>query len=228
MTRRIKLIIFDLDGTLVNAYPAVEASINFTLKELGLPVQNKDKIRRAVGWGDRQLLARFVEEKKVEGSLKIYRRHHAQALKTGTRFLPGAKRLIDDLKRKKYRLALATNRPTKFSLIALKYLKIKKYFDYILCADKLKHGKPHPQILIQILKRLKTKPQEALYVGDMTIDVQTGNRAGVKTVVVLTGSCSPKEIKVLKPFRMIKRISQLTPIINEHNRNSTQSRRIDE
>src|SRR3990167_4287263 len=107
MTRRIKLIIFDLDGTLMNAYPAVEASINFTLKELGLPVQNKDKIRRAVGWGDRQLLARFVE----------------------------------DLKRKKYRLALATNRPTKFSLIALKYLKIKKYFDYILCSDKLKHGK---------------------------------------------------------------------------------------
>lgn len=221
MMRKIKLIIFDLDGTLINAYPAVEASVNFTLKKFGLPTQNKDKIRRAVGWGDRELITRFVPEQKVEGALKIYRRHHAQALRTSTRFLPGAKRLIGDLKRKKYQLAVATNRPTKFSLIALKYLKIKQYFDYILCADKLKHGKPHPAILIQILKRLKVKPSEALYVGDMTIDVQTGNSAGVKTVAVLTGSCRPEEIKVFKPFGMIKRISQLTSIINKLNRNST-------
>jgi len=212
--RKIKLIIFDLDGTLMNAYPAVEASVNFTLKKLGLPIQNKDKIRRAVGWGDRELLTQFVGERKVEQALKIYRTHHAQALKTGTRFLPGAKQLIGDLKRKKYQLAVASNRPIKFSLIALKYLKIKKYFDYILCADKLKHGKPHPQILIQILKRLKVKPQEALYVGDMTIDVQTGHRAGVKTVAVLTGSCSLSEIKPLHPFRIIKKISQLPTILD--------------
>ena len=201
----------------MNAYPAVEASVNFTLKKLGLPTQNKDKIRRAVGWGDRELLTRFVGERNVERALKIYRQHHAQALKTGTRFLPGAKRLIGDLKRKKYKLAVASNRPTKFSFIALEYLKIKKYFDWILCADELKHGKPHPQILIQILKRLNVKPREALYVGDMTIDVQTGNSAGVKTVAVLTGSCSFNEVKSFHPFRIIKRISQLIQIIDEMN-----------
>lgn len=221
MERKIKLIIFDLDGTLMNAYPAVEASINFTLKKLGLPLQNKDKIRRAVGWGDRQLLTRFVGEKRVEGALKIYRRHHAQALKTGTRFLPGAKRLIGDLKQNNYRLAVASNRPTKFSLIALKHLKIKKYFDYILCADKLRQGKPHPAILLRILKELKVNRSQTLYVGDMTIDVQTGNCAGVKTVAVLTGSSSSQEVKILKPFGVIKKISELIPIINELNRNPT-------
>lgn len=221
MERKINLVIFDLDGTLINAYPAVEASINFTLKKIGLPTQSKDNIRRAVGWGDRQLLTRFVGKKRVEGALKIYRRHHAEALKTGTRFLPGAKRLIADLKRKKYQLAVASNRPTKFSLIALKHLKIKEYFDYILCADKLKHGKPHPAILLQILEKLKVNRFQALYVGDMTIDVQTGNSAGIQTVAVLTGSSSLKELKILKPFGMIKKISQLIPIINELNRNST-------
>ena len=221
MERKIQLIIFDLDGTLMNAYPAVEASLNFTLKQLGFPIQSKATIRRAVGWGDRELLTRFVAEEHLERALKIYRRHHAQALKTGTRFLPGAKQLISDLRRKKYKLAVASNRPMRFSLIALKHLKIKKYFDDIRCADQLKHGKPHPQILLQILKKLKVSRPEALYVGDMALDVQTGNRAGVKTVAVLTGSSSPKEIKALKPFRMIKRISQLTAIIDELNERRT-------
>ena len=181
------------------------------------PLQKKETIRRAVGWGDRELLTRFVGKENVERALKIYRRHHVMALKTGTRLLPGAKRLISDLKREKYKLAVASNRPTKFSIIALQYLKIKKCFDYILCADKLKRGKPHPQILFQILEKLKVSRVETLYVGDMTIDVQTGNRAGVKTVAVLTGSCSMSDIKPLKPFRIIKKISQLVPIINELN-----------
>ena len=217
MEKKIKLVIFDLDGTLINAYRAVARSINFTMKELGLPVQDSYTIRRSVGWGDRRLLESFVGKEHLEGALQIYRRHHETALPKGTRFLPGAQKLLLQLKKRKYKLAVASNRPTKFSRIALKALKIAEYFDYVLCADKLKKGKPHPEILQRILKRLRIERDEALYIGDMTIDVQTARRAHIKVVSVLTGSSTAEEIKKLKPDRIIQRISSLLPVLDGAN-----------
>ncbi len=215
MKRKIKLVIFDLDGTLVNAYAAVVASINFTLRTLGLPLRDRNLIRRSVGWGDTKLLKRFVGEDAIQKALTIYRRHHAGALKHGTKFLPGAYPLLQDLKKQKYQLAIASNRPTRFSLIILRYLKIRKLFNVVLCADKLKRGKPDPRILKVILKKMKVKPQEALYVGDMTIDVETGKRADVKTVAVLTGSSTKREVEALRPSRVIRKISDLRMILKE-------------
>ena len=70
----MKLIIFDLDGTLVNAYPAVHASINHTLRAMGFPPRSAVIIKSCVGWGDRHLLEGFVGKAKGEAALKIYRR----------------------------------------------------------------------------------------------------------------------------------------------------------
>ncbi len=205
----IKLVIFDLDGTLINAYPAVEKSVNHTLKSMGLRKRGFDTIRRSVGWGDSHLLKGFVGESRLKVALSIYRPHHAQALKKGTRLLPGAKKVLIQLKKKGVLLSVASNRPTRFSLIALNYLKIRKYFDYILCADKVKKGKPSADIFFRILKRFQLKPAQALYVGDMTIDVMAGKKANIRTVAVLTGSCSRKEIAKWLPARIIKNISLL-------------------
>ncbi len=212
---KLQLIIFDLDGTLVDAYPAVASSVNFTLQALGFVKKDKETIRRAVGWGDRQLLTTFVGEKLVDKALKIYRRHHAQALKTGTHFLPGALKVLKTLKKQKYKLAIASNRPTRYTLIILKILEIRDYFNYVLCADKLKKGKPDPQILLKILERMKVPADEALYAGDMTIDVQTGKRAKVKTVAVTTGSSEFQELNALKPLCIIPRIDDLIKVIKK-------------
>ncbi len=87
--------------------------------------------------------------------------------------------------------------------------KIEKYFDYMLCADKLKYGKPHPQILQKIMRRFKLKPQETIYVGDMAIDAQAGRRAGIKTIIVATGSSARSQIKKEKPSRIIDRLKDI-------------------
>lgn len=213
----IKLVIFDLDGTLMDAYPAVIRSINYTLNKLGFPKRDPDTIRRSVGWGDSGLLKGFIKDSDLKKALAIYRPHHARALRTGTKLLPGAKAVLNQLRKKGYLLAVASNRPTRFSLIALKYLKVKKYFDYILCADKVKKGKPSPILLRQIVKRFSLKPREALYVGDMDIDVIAGKRAGIKTIAVLTGSCSRAELKVWKPGKIVKNVSFVPALLLKGN-----------
>lgn len=210
----IQLVIFDLDGTLIDAYRAVYESINFAMAQKGFPGVSAQAIRRSVGWGDRHLIEKFVGKENLENVLAVYRRHHRLSLKRATTLLPGALKLLQGLKKNKYKIAVASNRPTRFSLIILKQLKIRKYFDYVLCADKLKNGKPHPEILQKILKRFCLKPHEAFYVGDMTIDLQAGARARVKTIGVATGSCTQKELARCKPYAIVARVDQVRKFLS--------------
>ena len=209
----IRLVIFDLDGTLVNAYPAVTQSVNFTLTQLGFPKKTPLQIKRAVGWGDRQLMVRFVGEVLADKAIRLYRPHHAKALAHGVKFLPGAKGILSWCKAQGFLLAIASNRPTLFTKIILKGLKVEHYFDAILCADKLKKGKPHPAILLSLCRKLKVKKQEVLFLGDMTIDLECGFRAGIKTIAVATGSNTKKELKELHPYKIIDNINQLKQLV---------------
>ncbi len=204
-----KLFIFDLDGTLVDAYAAIAISFNFTMKRLGYPVVRESVIRKAVGWGDENLLRPFVMKKDLKKALRIYRAHHAISLKKHVRWLSHALALLRCLKTKGAKLAIASNRPTRFTGIILKVLGGRALFDKVLCADKLKAGKPDPLILNEIVRALKVPRQEALYVGDMVIDVQTGKRARIDTAAVATGSSSQAELRKAKPTYLYKDLRYL-------------------
>jgi phosphoglycolate phosphatase len=212
--KRFKLIIFDLDGTLIDAYAAITRSFNFAMKRFGYPRQSRIVIRRAVGWGDTHLLRSFVKARDVPGVLETYRRDHKTSLVKYSKVFPGVIRLLAGFKAKGYKLAVASNRPTRFSLILIRHLRLRPYFDYVLCADKLKEGKPHPEILRKIMAKFSLSSADTLYVGDMVIDAQAGRRAKVKTVIVTTGSSSACEIKAEKPWKVIKKIKILPKLIN--------------
>jgi phosphoglycolate phosphatase len=208
-TNRIALVIFDLDGTLIDAYPAITRSFNYTMAALGYPAQTAVVIRRAVGWGDENLLKPFVSERDISRALRIYRSHHAKALVGYSRLFPGAKALLAKLKKNGLLLAVASNRPTKYSNILLRHLGIRRFFDRVLCGDAVVHMKPHPQILRTIMREFLLKPQQVLYVGDMVVDAQTGRRAHVRTIMVTTGSSSLAELKRERPFKIISRVKDL-------------------
>lgn len=208
-----KLYMFDLDGTLVDAYKAVAASINYALKAMGYPVLTDEEVKRSVGWGERILIAQHVREEDVDKTLSVFRQHHRAALKTGVKFLPGAKETLKTLKSAGCQLAIATNRPTRFTHIILKTLNAVDFFDYILCGDKVENPKPAGDILTTILEKLNIDPSEALYVGDMAIDVEAGHAAGVRTIAVITGSHRREDIEPVRPFAMIDRMVDLEEIV---------------
>ena len=209
----IKLIIFDLDGTLINAYPAVEETVNFTMKHFGLPPVDSETIKRTVGWGDRHLIGTFVGDHRVEEAIKIYRAHHEHALLQGSSLLPGALTLLQSLKKQGFLLAVASNRPKKYSLIVTKHLGIDHFFDCILCGDEVSRAKPFPDILNELMKQFDCLTEETVYVGDMVIDVETGKAAGVKTVAVTTGSSSFEELKKAGAWQMIERVDEVGALL---------------
>jgi HAD superfamily hydrolase (TIGR01549 family) len=204
------LVLFDLDGTLVDAYPAIIESVSLTLEKFGYPAVSALAIRRAVGWGDRNLLKAFIKKQNLDRALAFYRKVHAKALLRGARWLPGALEILRCLKARHLRLAIASNRPTRFTYIILKALNGRKYFDAVLCADRLSRGKPHPMILNKLAHRLGVAKKNILFVGDMAIDVQTARRAGVDVVAVATGSNTISELKAAGPKAVIKKIDRLS------------------
>ncbi|MFA5100666.1 MAG: HAD-IA family hydrolase [Candidatus Omnitrophota bacterium] len=212
----INLIVFDLDGTLIDAYPAIIRSFNYTMRRFSCPVRDAAVIRRAVGWGDRSLLQPFVAEQDLDRALVVYRRHHAKTLVKYSRLFPGVKALLSGLKKRSFLLAVASNRPTRFSNILLKHLGIRGYFDRVLCGDKLTHMKPHPEILRTLMAGFRVKPAQTLYVGDMFIDAQTGRRAKVRTIMVTTGSSSIVELRKERPFKILPRVKALFPFLAGH------------
>ncbi len=213
MNDNLKLVIFDLDGTLVDAYKAVAESLNYALGQMNYPSVNDEAIKRSVGWGDRHLIGTFIAKGDVGKALSIFRQHHARALKKGTTFLPGARQILEKLKTRKYILAVASNRPTRFTHIILKHLQIQNIFDYVLCGDKVARPKPAADILVKILTKFSLRPDEVLYVGDMTVDVETGNKAGIKTIAVLTGSSTREEVSCLAPYKIIDHVSDVAEIV---------------
>ncbi len=206
---QIKLFIFDLDGTLIDAYAAVAMSINHALEAMGYPTLTLAQVKRSVGWGERILIARHVRESDVDKTLSIYRQHHRAALKTGVRFLPGAKEALKRLRAAGRSTAIATNRPTRFTHIILKTLNAAEYFDYVLCGDKVAHPKPAGDMLCQILEKFGLDAAQAVYVGDMAIDVEAGHAAGLRTVAVTTGSHQREDIEPAEPFAVIGHLREL-------------------
>jgi phosphoglycolate phosphatase len=208
-----RLVIFDLDGTLVDAYPALISSVVYTVRRLGYPAPSATRIRRAVGWGQRYLLESFVDSKDLKQALRVFRPHHLRALLRGVRWMPHARRVVKTLKRRGVRVAIASNRPTRFTRQILRVLAAARLFDAVRCADKVRRGKPHPQILNDILRRLGVTKAGAVYVGDMPIDIEAGRRAGMDTVGIATGSSTLKEIRAAAPTVVIRDLSGLVKVL---------------
>ncbi len=219
-----KTIAFDLDGTLINAYPAVEESINYLMKEFGLPSIDGDVIKRAVGLGDRHLVQTFVGPERIERAMPRYREYHAQALLRGSSFLPGALEALEILKAQGYQMAIVSNRPKQFSMIVMEHLGMVHFFKRILCGDEVARAKPYPDILLQLMSELEVSKEELLYVGDMDVDVQTAKRAQVAMVAVLTGSCSEEELRANGAEIILNDVGELSSFLAKNSLQTLKSR----
>src|SRR5690349_12109362 len=183
-----RAVLFDFDGTLADSYPAITASVNHVRARHGLPPLSEPEVRRHVGRGGSYLLEHTVPAGSLEANSAAYRAHHPSVLRSGTRLLPGAAEALNALQQRGLLLGVCSNKPVDFTRELVAYLGIASCLNVVVGPEDVPHPKPAPDMLRAALSRLKVAADEALYVGDMGVDIQTARAEGVSVWVVPTGS----------------------------------------
>jgi phosphoglycolate phosphatase len=211
---RLRAVLFDFDGTLADSYPAITASVNHVRVAHQLPPLSEDEVRRHVGRGANYLMEHTVGPGDVEADLALYRAHHPTVMLSGTRLLPGAREVITALKRADRYVGLCSNKPLTFSVEILTHLGLHDSFDVILGPENVERPKPAPDMLVLALARLDVAASETLYVGDMSVDIETARGAGVRVWVVPTGSESETALRAARPDRLLRDLGEVIQLLN--------------
>lgn len=206
----LRAILFDLDGTLADSYGAIAASINHVRACRGLTPLPEVEVRRFVGRGLEHLLQDTVPGTDVAVDAERYRTHHPSVLASGTRLLPGVAEALPALKRLGLKLGVCSNKPRDFTRKLLGILGID-VFEAALGPEDVLEMKPAPDMLLEALKRMQVSPAEALYVGDMVIDIRTARAAGLRVWAVPTGSEDRAALKAAEPDEILESMGELVP-----------------
>lgn len=205
----LRAILFDFDGTLADSYPAITASVNHVRASHGLPALSVEDVKGHVGRGLPHLLQQTVPGTNLDADAALYRKHHPSVLAKGTKLLPEVADSLLQLHARKIMLAICSNKPVQFTRLLVQQLGIAPFFSEVLGPEDAPRPKPAPDMLLAALKRLKVEANEAMYVGDMTVDIETARSAGVSVWVIATGSESVEKLLTAKPDRILSRFSEL-------------------
>jgi 2-phosphoglycolate phosphatase len=209
-------VLFDFDGTLADSFAAITASTNHVRAGYGLPPLAEAEVRAYVGYGLDNLMADLVPGATVDEAVARYRMHHAQVMVAQTRLMPGAAEAIPELARRGLCLGVCSNKRVEFTRELVRSLGLSEYFVCVLGPDDVGgRAKPDPAMLLEGLTRLKVSASDALYVGDMIVDVQTARAAGVPVWIISndgTGEFVPVEGEP-RPDRVLRSLAELPALV---------------
>lgn len=194
-----RAVLFDFDGTLADSYNAITASVNHVRGLYSLPPLDVSEVRRHVGRGPDHLIQATVPQADVVTAVTVYRQHHPSVMRTGTRLLPGVAEVLPALFQRGLQLGVCSNKPRAFTVELLNYLDLSPFIKVVVGPEDAPRPKPEPDMLQLALKRLSVTPAEALYVGDMAVDVTTARAAGVRVWVIATGSDELTTLQAARP-----------------------------
>ena len=216
MKNNFQLIIFDIDGTLVDTLDDIRDSANKVLKNFGIKKASKEKIKYAVGSGVDNFFSNLaVRVRDIEKAKKLFTESYFINLTNKSKLYSGVLGVLRELKKKKIILYVVSNKPQIFSEKLLKMLKVKKYFKKIIGinSEEKKRLKPSAFYIKKILLKEKVLPSEALIVGDSKTDILAAKNSGIFSCAVLYGFRNFKELKKYNPDFFIKKPIDILNII---------------
>ena len=206
---KIDLLIFDLDGTLIESKWDIATAVNLTLRDLGLPVREQEEIFSFVGDGIKHLLRLSVGEEnqsRYEDALRVFRGHYLAHCLDRTQFYPGIDRVLAHYAAK--HKAVATNKSLEYTTRILDGLGAH-HFTYIVGGDNGYGLKPEPGMLLKILDELKVEKDRAVLIGDSTNDINGGHNAGIKVCAVGYGMGNREKMAACNPDWFIEQPEDL-------------------
>ena len=186
-----KLVIFDLDGTLLDTVPDITDNINYMLTRFGYKTLTEKQIAAIVGSGARKLVADAIgkplSESELEERLKFYNSNYTSSISPKTKPFAGIINLLKKLKNDGYLIAIMTNKPQETTDRVIKEHLSEIHFDRIIGGGGKVKCKPDKTATVNLLNELGVNPENAFFVGDGETDVLTAINTGTCGISVLWG-----------------------------------------
>ncbi|UUP15589.1 phosphoglycolate phosphatase [Nitratireductor thuwali] len=210
------IIVFDLDGTLIDTAPDLLDSLNHCLQTANVPPVEAAEIRRFVGFGSRVMIERaFADHGQplIEGQLDalqaLFLEHYSAAMPGKSRPFAGVPEAITRFRKAGYLTAVCTNKLEGLSVSLLDALEMTELFGAVCGADTFAHRKPDPRHLLETIERCGGDRDRAVMVGDSRTDIDTAKAAGIPVVAVDFGY-TDVHVSTFEPSRVISHFDELT------------------
>lgn len=212
-----ELIIFDFDGTLADTTATILATYQGAIKEVGAAPRTDAECQATIGLplkeGFMLLYPEFGED-EIDRCVNTYRKIFiANKSKLIPKLYPGVMDTLEEFHRRGYEMSVASSR-SRWSLLEFcDDNKISHFFKLILGADDVTHAKPDPEPVLKTLEILKKKPEAAVVVGDMPVDIAMGRGAGCRTVGVTYGNSCREQLEAAGADKVIDAFPELEAIL---------------
>lgn len=219
--RRPKMVLVDLDGTLVDSVPDLAFCVDAMMERLGRPPRGEAAVRNWVGNGVERLVRRALTgqldgeppaadyERAYPLFLDLYRANTSSR----SALYPGVREGLDFLAGAGYPLGCVTNKHAQFTEPLLRHFGIRDYFALVVSGDSLPEKKPHPLPLLHAASYFGVEPTEALMIGDSISDVRAARAAGFTIVCLSYGYNHGRDIREAKPDAVIDSLAEIKNLL---------------
>lgn len=209
---RIRAVLFDLDGTLLDTKEAIIASLVYTAEKFTGRKLGVCEIQALFGLTLSDQMKMLCPE-RAEEMVKAYVRHNLRQHRRTVKVFPGVSHTLQTLRDLGCSLAVVTSKRRRSAMFGLRLFSLDRYFDALVCAEDVENHKPHPEPVLKALALLGVAPAQSVTVGDSVYDIQAGRAAGTLTVACLYGMGRREDLVVSAPDVLLHTISDLVPVI---------------
>lgn len=215
------LVLFDLDGTLLDTAGELADAVNDTLTDLGQRPVTEAQVREWIGNGTRELLVCALadacgqprealrDSEALARAAAIFDPHYEKRCGNRSQPYPHAAQVLRQLRARGLQLAVVTNKDSRFTRPLLAHHQLAPLLDQVVCGDDVARKKPAPDGILLCLASFRVAPGRALFVGDSAIDVASARNAGVAVWAVEGGYNQGQPIALSEPDRLLRDLGQL-------------------
>lgn len=220
---RVRAVLIDLDGTLLDTIPDLAAAANLMLAELGRPSLDEALIRTFVGKGIPNLVERLLAAGSQHRAgtdqharaLEVYERCYESVNGSRTSIYPGVIEGLDALRGQGFPLACVTNKSARFTLPLLEATGLRGYFGEVVAGDALPRKKPAPDQLLHACVKLGVAPREMLMIGDSVNDAQAARAAGCPVFCVTYGYNEGQDVRLLDVDAIVDSLPEAARLVRK-------------
>lgn len=214
------IILFDLDGTLIDSTDAILESFHYTFEVHSFPHASDKEIKALIGYPlDIMYLRLGIGKDKVWDFVDTYKKYYRKISTKQTYLLPDAREAV--IKASSYAtLAIVTTKTGSYSQILMEHFGLMQYFDVLVGREHVENPKPHAEPILKAIEYLQTKEKEIWMIGDTKLDLISARNAGIKSIGVLSGYDNKQTIEEYTDF-VFNNVLEAVEFLEDRNKSHT-------